>query len=281
MSTLAQASLFLLIGCAEQSMTTELYGTQQKLLTVQQQVDGEVVDRTAIVQGSAALDPSAPVPVVFFLHGHGGVAEEWLDMSETIRKHIQDGEYIAVFPQGHLNSWNMGTEESTADDVAFLELLLDELAVLDTADTSLAYIQGISNGAGMAQTAAVQSDRFSGIAAYMTALYDDVRPQSSTLPIKVMQMHGTEDEICPYEGGFSEETGHDFLSAEASAAAWASANQCKSGPSTHQLGSIDIMSWTSCADRAEVVHYRLNDVGHNMPQDIDPFQVAWAFFRQP
>jgi polyhydroxybutyrate depolymerase len=41
------------------------------------------------------------------------------------------------------------------------------------------------------------------------------------------------------------------------------------------------LRWTGCRDGTEVVHYRLNGGGHDLPTTIDrrPFaEVVWDFF---
>ena len=67
------------------------------------------------------------------------------------------------------------------------------------------------------------------------------------------------------------------MSAEDSAS---TVNECAGAPEVQQQGDIDVMTWSGCRAGGEVVHYRLRGRGHDVPWEIDPFDVAWQFLRQ-
>jgi len=98
-----------------------------------------------------------------------------------------------------------------------------------------------------------------------------------------LQMHDVDDEVIPYEGGFSPATGHTFMSAEESAATWASHNDCGSEPESSMLnGEHTVLTYSGCAQGTEVIHIRTVGAGHGTPQDLEggSVGVAWDFFQR-
>ncbi|HCH66816.1 MAG: hypothetical protein CL927_11670 [Deltaproteobacteria bacterium] len=233
--------------------------------TIQQVVDGVTVDRTYTVHEPPGWDVANPLPLVFAFHGGGGQGDFF---AEDLEESIQSGRFLGVYPDGIENSWNMGREESTADDVAFTLSILDDLAGTPGVDVENPVALGYSNGAGFIHMLAVQSDRFSAIAPMASQLLVDNEPQPGDAKVSVLQLHGTNDDVIPYEGGTAE-MDHSFLSAEASAASWAAHNGCDEAPSETPSGAYLRMEWPGCSESKQVVHYRLEGVGHDMPWDVE------------
>ena len=86
------------------------------MVTLQQEIDGVMVSRSFIIHVPDNLEAGNSYPVVFAFHGNGGVADRW---TTTFGDMVNDEEFFGVYPQGYLNSWNLGSEHSTADDVEF------------------------------------------------------------------------------------------------------------------------------------------------------------------
>ena len=83
-----------------------------------------------------------------------------------------------------------------------------------------------------------------------------------------MQFMGTLGELCPYNGGdgiFE----YNFMSDEASAVSWAEHNGCDPNPIEIQVDEHVKMEWENCDDNRQVIHYRLNGVGHEVPPNVD------------
>ena len=40
-----------------------------------------------------------------------------------------NGEFVGIYPQGIQRSWNLGSEASRADDVQFINLIIEELKI--------------------------------------------------------------------------------------------------------------------------------------------------------
>ena len=93
---------------------------------------------------------------------------------------------------------------------------------------------------------------------------------SPSCPIPVFAIHGTADNIVPYEG------------IPEWAATWAARNGC-------DLKSVDIphnvliheKKWQGCREGADVILYTIEDLGHDWTHDlINMGQTIWEFFEQ-
>ena len=134
-----------------------------------QEVDGEMVLRRFLVHAPQGIDPEKNYPVVFFFHGSGGEAEGG---QEFIGPLVEQGEVVGIYPQGIANSWNLGKEASTADDVAFVGLIMDELKGMTNLNLVLAFAVGYSNGAGFCHKIATDTNIFRGIASMASVLLE-------------------------------------------------------------------------------------------------------------
>ena len=113
------------------------------------------------------------------------------------------------------------------------------------------------------------------------ALVDGELPVT-TKPIRVFQMHGMQDDSCPYEGGDGT-TGHTYVSVEDSAAAWAAVNGCQEIPDKEVTpDGNEKTSYTNCIGFG-VVSYGLPGVGHGIPPFVEGGlpSLIWEFFQQP
>lgn len=233
--------------------------------TIQQVVDGVSVDRGYTIHVPPGWDTSAPLPLLFAFHGAGGMGDF---MVEPLDEAIRAGTFVGVYPDGIAQSWNLGKEESTADDVAFVESILDALEGTPGMDTTNPVALGYSNGAGLVNMLAIDSDRFVSIGPMATQLLADKQPQPGGPAVSVMQLHGTNDNVIPYDGSVSE-VDHDFLPAEESAAVWAAHNGCSPTATESASGPYTRMEWEQCSTGTRVVHYRLDGVGHDIPWDVE------------
>lgn len=141
------------------------------------------------------------VPLVFSLHGAGGTKESQYDLSQFDQ--IAEAEtFILVTPQGENRMWNINSTDNRADDVGFINALIDEMDSRYNIDTDRVYVAGSSLGAFMSfQVACQLSGRIAAVAAVkgiMSPGQIDVCQSAS--PTAIIQMHGTEDPLVPYGG---------------------------------------------------------------------------------
>ena len=232
---------------------------------IEQEVEAEMVERRYLVHTADSFDDSLALPLLFAFHGNGGVGDSF---ANQLNPSIQDGTFIGVYPDGVENSWNLGLEESTADDVAFVEAILSTLSEVSGVDSTKPVAMGFSNGAGMVHKLAMDSENFVGISPQASQLLVNSTPQADDPKVSVLQFHGTEDNTVPYDGGEAV-MGHNFLPAEEGAAVWAAHNDCNSTATETASGEHQRMEWENCASGTRVVHYKLNGVGHSTPPNIE------------
>ena len=102
-------------------------------------------------------DDFEPIPLVFMLHGLGGVGEDNYNFSAL----AEDSCFIVAFPQGMYNQWNIGPEAGhEIDDNSYLEALIDTIYTYYPVDTNKVYQTGHSMGGYMANHLNCTSNRF-------------------------------------------------------------------------------------------------------------------------
>jgi polyhydroxybutyrate depolymerase len=174
------------------------------------------LSRKAILYTPKALQNQREVPVVIFLHGGGGKAENVERYG--IREYADQYGFILVAPDGTgslpLHTWNGGSWQvdgetqsccgsavrNDVDDVGFIDALIDRLIADYAVDPDRIYVTGFSNGAIMGYRVACElSDRVAAVAvAAPPGLTDDCDPSRA---IPLLHMIGTDDDRVPIDGG--------------------------------------------------------------------------------
>ena len=223
-------------------------------------------------------------PVLIFLHGNGGDAQR--AMGGFLRRHPAiASQFITVFPAGYQKSWNIVSERSKADDLKFVEAIIEELGRRDDVRGDQISIMGVSNGAALANQVAIES-QLPNIKNLITAVsplngfqHDgtnfkvrgaDNGYRESASPKKgrrLLNISGTQDRLVPYQGGPSsairaKDGKLPFIHAEESIFLWAKqlgySGEKLAGPSRVD-GAIETFSYLD----GDVVHLKVNDRGHN------------------
>ncbi|MCH1509300.1 MAG: hypothetical protein L7T84_08870 [Akkermansiaceae bacterium] len=235
------------------------------------------------------LDGGEALPVIIFLHGNGGNARG-LQRMVFNRYPKVTSHFITVFPEGYRESWNIVSERSKADDRAFVEAIIRELAERDDVKKNNFTIMGISNGAALVNQIAIET-KLPNIKNYISAVsplngfqYDgknfklrgeenDYEGIAKPLAGKrLLNISGTEDRLVPYRGGPSKAIPAKggklpFVDAEDSIFLWAKqmgyGGKKLSEPSKVN-GKIDIFSYLD----GDVVHFKVNEQGHNATQAL-------------
>ena len=135
----------------------------------------------------------------------------------------------SCYPEGIDRRWNDGRNPTAAhDDVGFIRTLLDSLTRELPVDTTRIYAAGISNGAGMAYRLACDlPGRLAAVAAVAGAPAAGMEDRCGrTLPVSLIVFQGTHDPLMPYDGGITAVRRGQVLSAERTAALFASVNSC-------------------------------------------------------
>jgi polyhydroxybutyrate depolymerase len=241
-------------------------------------------ERTSIVISPAA--PSAqPVPVVVVLHGLG-VNAQAMSRTAAWREAVARDGFVAVFPQGTNNSWNMGPCCPPANltgvaDRAFLDALVAELTSRPEVDTERMYLTGFSNGALMVYTYGCEHPEvFAAIAPMAGTNVTGCRP---AVPLSLLHQHGDADLVVPYGGGValgSLVSSAPFPPVQDSVAAWAAADGCDAEPLVTPGPDVVRTVWSGCADGTRVELVRVTGKGHEWLRagSYDPLEELLDFF---
>jgi poly(3-hydroxybutyrate) depolymerase len=235
------------------------------------------------------LDDGEALPVIIFLHGNGGNARG-LQRMVLNRYPKVASQSITVFPEGYRESWNIVSERSKADDRAFVEAIIRELAERDDVKKNDFTIMGISNGAALVNQIAIET-KLPNIKNYISAVsplngfqYDGKNFKSRgeendyeevgkpLVGKRLLNISGTNDPLVPYRGGPSKAIPAKggklpFVDAEESIFMWAKQmgyGGKKLREPSKVNGKIEVFSYLD----GDVVHFKVNDHGHNATQAL-------------
>ncbi len=244
----------------------------------------------ACATDGSGTDPSCPI--VFFLHGSGGT-NTWFPKTSG----VHDANMIGVYPQGE-GGWNTGPKDTNLcawddfecdkdpDEGDFIASIIDEIRALG--GTGNVYAYGNSNGAALAHRLASNGGTrlpIKGIIVSVTQLLASPersgpgslnynQPKSSTPPVSILSIMGTEDGLIPYLGGssavFNGNEKFELMGAIESMSEWANHNGCSGLYSTSQHttdkgdGTANKYDYTDgCPEGIYVEHYEIHGGGHN------------------
>jgi len=251
---------------------------------IEQKFEGETIKRRYLVHTPKKLDPTKCYPLLFALHGIGGVPDRYPNKFSDL---VENHEFVGIYPAGYKKRWNLGKVTSHPNDIQFLEMLADDLRSFRNLDHDRRYVHGRSNGAGMAHTLGGDSDYFRAFSALVASLTTDNLPTEPTRQPAVLQILGENDELIPYKGGRGV-ANRIFLSGDRSAKTWAQHNECNMEPeiTKQSIGSYEVVrtKYSECANNGEVVSYMVAEVGHGIPADrqgwLDFSILIWDFLSR-
>ena len=254
---------------------TDPYVLETKIISITQIIEGSEETRSVIIQTPNTIDLSKNYPIVFAFHGNGVTNNGWV---QRLRNYTDNGDFIGIYPQGFLNSWNLGREASKADDVAFVNLIVEELYNYNNLDLDKIYAIGTSNGSGMVNKLGIETSHFKAIAPVVSQLMESSPLLSSTQPVSVYQVNGAADTTIPINGGAAN-MGHIFLDAAESARLWATHFNCNQSPEMETIGEDTLFIYTNCDNSKEIRYLRVENGGHGL---LNPPMIhdIWTFFQR-
>ena len=246
----------------------------------------------------ACSGASSDCPIVLYLHGAGGTIEEFPGTTG-----VHSAGYIGVYPQGE-DGWNTNPKDindcpwddfgctEDPDEGDFIASIISHLRSLGAGGN--VYAVGFSNGSALAHRLAANAGPslpikgIVGMVANMLASptrsgpgvlnYNQPGNSGNTLPVSVLSVMGTADDLIPYNGGSSEvfqvEGGDafQFLPSLDAMQIWAQHNSCggaNSPETSEQQWSMDGRSgvatrfvYTNCPNGVLVEHYAVQGGGH-------------------
>ena len=269
-------------------------------------------DRAVLLFGPGRQD--GPVPLVLVLHGGASNPEGMRriacpggDLSSPgclDRMGAAAGVAVA-YPAGGLiggswgraRTWNAGGGVdgwkcvsgpacfAGADDIAYLEAVVDDLASTYAIDRGRVFATGLSNGAAMSYRLACDSDLVAAIAPVSGAnQLAAARGCTPPRPVSVLHFHGTADPCWPYDGGPGgciDPTPGAFVGVTESLSGTAAALGCRPDPSSEPLPDTvaDGMTttrfeWHDCTDRARLEMLQVAGGGHTWPSGYQYLPVV-------
>jgi len=178
-------------------------------------------------------DGVTPTPAIVMLHGAGG-SRQGTDRgtcpggdesaSRCLARRATDAGYVVIIPDGtgqrptrRLRSWNSGGGDNglaclspipctlEIDDLAYVDELLAEVRLVAPLDPRRVFAVGLSNGSAMSHRLACErSDVFAAIVGVGGQNQHGEGGGACAGGTPVLDIHGTEDPIWPYDGGLSD-----------------------------------------------------------------------------
>ncbi len=255
----------------------------QRLLTINQMIDGETVARSVHIVAPDIIDRERNYPVLFAFHGAGGDGGQFLN-NPLLNNLISADEFIGIYPNGHNTFWNLGSENTTADDVAFVDMIVAKLENYEGLDLSKMYALGFSNGAGMVNLLGKRTSHFKAIAPLFSQQIISIGDLTPQTPLSVFQLGGELDELIPLNGGTSPVG--EFMSEEASALDWVNRFDCETEPVEETLNwggtTINSYQYLVCNNRNVVHRLVALNTGHGLQDvaNIIAYEEVWNFFKR-
>ena len=244
-----------------------------------------LIQRQYLVLTPADVPITARLPVVMVLHGLG---YDRFQMSRTAdwAGAVARARFVAVFPQGVLNSWNAGpccplASLANVDDVGFLGRVVAQLVGRSDVNPKRIYLSGFSNGGIMTYTMACAAPQvFAAVASVAGTNLSGCAPEA---PVPLLHLHGDPDPVVPYDGRLTLSqllATADFPPVPDSVAAWASADGCAPNPATRTApGPVSVRTWSGCAQGARVELVTFPGNGHTWPTEpLDGLGELLRFF---
>ncbi|MFK7811328.1 MAG: PHB depolymerase family esterase [Maribacter sp.] len=260
-------------------------------------------------------------PMVVLLHGNRSSNDELLGFTnakapykiwETI---AAQENIILISPNGSDGSsghrgWNDCRSDAEgnpdANDVLFIESLIDFVSNEQNADVSRIFVVGTSNGGHMAMRLAQEiPEKLSAFASVVASNPVNSQCANSTVPISALFMNGTDDPINPYEGGAMSGNRGEVLSAQATIDYWINRNQTDTNAiitdftdsNTSDDTTVKKQLYPNGTNNTEVAFYEIIGGGHTEPSkeerygdlfklvvkaqngDIEMASEIWDFFK--
>lgn len=153
---------------------------------------------------------SDPVPLVVVLHGRGGSAESFMDLSGMNRVAEERG-FIAVFPESSIYqqragglpnvlSWGGQYQGRQMDSAEFILAMVDDVKARRNIDASRVYLCGQSSGGMMTAQMALRAPHVFAAASPWSSLVNPQRqepfPETIQPAIPLMFLFGNHDWLC-------------------------------------------------------------------------------------
>lgn len=267
--------------------------------SIQKSLDHDEMERSFLLYVPDTYSSEEAAPLVFNFHGYTSNAYDQMHYGD-FRSIADTAGFILVHPQGTKldgkTHWNVGgwTMASTTDDVGFTKAMIEAISKEYNIDQERIYATGMSNGGYMSFLLACQlSERMAAVASVTGSMtpqtFNSCQPKH---PIPILQIHGTADEVVPYQGLIWTQSIKQVLDY------WTEFNNCTIKSETYTLpdrdpedgSTVSKSQYNVCDNGALVTHYKVNGGGHTWPgngkkkkgtnNDFNAAQTIWEFFSE-
>jgi len=267
------------------------YGSNTKKCTLTH----KALERYYIIYVPESGVSEASMPVLFALHGYGSTAEIHKNYT-NYQPLAETNKFIVIYPQGSYfqgtftsgNHWNVGswTAGSTADDVDFINEVIDLVSKKESINQNRIYSSGMSNGGFMSYHLACNlSSRIAAIASVTGSMSKETLENCSpSHPTPILQIHGALDVTVPFNG----DSTINMESIDNVFNYWTTYNSCDPIPSlivTDYVDfSVDYQKYNNCLNNVKVELYKISSMGHTWPgknnYGISATEEVWNFVSQ-
>ena len=228
-------------------------------------------------------------PLMINFHGFGGTASDFVEIAD-MRSLAENENFIIVYPQGTLLGgfphWNSSApssdNKSSVDDIGFVEKMIENISSTYSINEKRVYAAGYSNGGFLSYYLACNSKKFAAIGSVAGTMIDDSYQNcNAQVPTAMINIHGTNDEVVPYNGDTYASTSiTDVVNW------WKNFNSCfNEDIITNQNGSIEQQIYFDDSGNAYVQHIKINNGGHYWSDKLDfngknTSELIWDFVSQ-
>jgi polyhydroxybutyrate depolymerase len=258
--------------------------------------------RNCLVDFPPSRTGQAGLPVLFALHGYGATATSLRNYAQLQTLGDSVG-FVTVYPNAYDHRWNSGIGDDpdyptpNVDDVGFISRIIDSLISRYAIDSLRVYTCGHSNGGFMSIRLAAQlSNRIAAATSVSGVLTNSTAASFSAIrPVPLMMVHGTSDQVVPYDGGVQ-----GWYSVGETIGFWIVQNDCSLPSDTTDFPDSDPndqstvvkYSYRSPTNSSKVELLKVIGGGHTWPgarpspqfgatnNDINANDEIWNFFKQ-
>jgi polyhydroxybutyrate depolymerase len=244
---------------------------------------------------------SGPRPLILELHGYSSSAAATETLLFQLGARAEAAGFLLALPEGTVDPgtfrfWNATDaccdfDRAGVDDAAYLARVIGDIQASFAVDPNRIDLIGHSNGGFMSYAMACASaDMIAAMVSLAGATFVDRADCAPTVPVAVLEIHGTADDTITYEGGTidlgSGPSMAPYPGAKASVTTWATYDGCATSSVVDEHVDVDadvsvdgapaettVTRWTGCRPGGAAELWTIPGGGH-APDISESFPAA-------